>query len=182
VEFSSYEEILLKPWFSCNIPIVDWRQYRLGMKVDGESVEIDVSLDPQFQGSHAITRISATQLKKVVRRTEPVYLIHLSQMGADRNPAENRQLPNAWECMLKEFEDVFPTDQPGLLPERSVATDIDLEDGTTPAAKPAIRLSPPNMDELKTQVSLLMEKGFIRPSVSPLAHRCYSLQRRMEAC
>jgi hypothetical protein len=28
------------------------------MKVDGESVEIDASLDPQCQGSHAIIRIA----------------------------------------------------------------------------------------------------------------------------
>jgi hypothetical protein len=52
-------------------------------------------MDPQCQGSHSITRISATQLKKVVRIKEPVYLVHLSQMGVEGNPAENSQLPNA---------------------------------------------------------------------------------------
>jgi hypothetical protein len=112
------------------------------MTVDGKSVEIDASMDPQCQGSHSITRISATQLKKVVRRKEPVYLVHLSQMGVDGNPAETSQLPNAWECMLKELEDVFPTDQLGLPPERSVAMEIDLEEGAKPVAKPAFRLSP----------------------------------------
>jgi hypothetical protein len=34
---------------------------------------------------------------KVVRRQEPVYVVNLSQMGVDGNPAENSQLPNAWE-------------------------------------------------------------------------------------
>jgi hypothetical protein len=86
-------------------------------------------MDPQCQGSHSITRISATQLKKVVRRKEPVYLIHFSQMGVDGNPAEASQLPNVWECMLKEFDDAFPTHQPGLPPERSVAMEIALEEG-----------------------------------------------------
>jgi hypothetical protein len=70
--------------------------------------------------------ISATQLKKVVRRKEPVYLVHLSQILVDRNPAESNQLPNAWECMLTEFEDVYPIDQPGLPPERSFAMEIAL--------------------------------------------------------
>jgi hypothetical protein len=70
------------------------------MTVDGKSVEMDASMDPQCQGFHSITITSATQLKKVVRRKEPVYLVHLSQMGVDENPAENSQLPNAWECML----------------------------------------------------------------------------------
>ena len=167
VELASYEVILGKPWFTRHNPIVDWRQHQLRMKVDGESVEIDASLDPQCQGSNAITRISATQLKKVVRRKEPVYLVHLSQMGVDGTPAGNSQLSNAWECMLKKFEDVFPTDQPGLPPERSVAMEIDLEEGAKPVAKPAFRLSPAEMDELKKQLSLLLEKGLIRPSVSP---------------
>jgi hypothetical protein len=110
------------------------------MMVDGKSVEIDKSMDPRCQGSHSITRISATQLKKVVQRKEPVYLVHWSQMGVEGNPADNSQFPNAWECMPKEFEDVFPTDKPGLPPERSVATEIDLEEGEKPVARPAFRL------------------------------------------
>jgi hypothetical protein len=69
--------------------------------------------------------------------------------------------------MLKDFEDLFPTDQPGLPPERSVAMEIDLEEGEKPVAKPEFRLSPAEMDELKTQLSLLLENGLIRPSVSP---------------
>jgi Retroviral aspartyl protease len=68
VELASYEVILGKPWFTRHNPIVDWRRHRLRMTVDGKSVAIDASLDPQCQGSHHITRISATQLKKVVRR------------------------------------------------------------------------------------------------------------------
>jgi hypothetical protein len=167
VEMASYEAILWKPWFTRHDPIVDWRQHLLRMTVDGKSVEIDASWDPQCQGSHSITRISATQLKKVVRRKEPVYLVHLSHIGVDGNPAQNSQLPKAWECMLTEFEDVFPTDQPGPPPERSAAMEIALEEGAKPVAKPAFRLSPAEMDELKKQLSLLLEKGLIRPSVSP---------------
>jgi hypothetical protein len=137
------------------------------MTVDDESGEIYASLDPQCQGCHGITKISATQLKKVVRRKEPFYLVHLSQMGVDGNPAENSQLPNAWEYMLKELEDVFPTDQPGLPPERSVAMKIDLQDGAKPVANPAFRLPPAEMDELEKKLRLLLEKGLIRPIVSP---------------
>jgi hypothetical protein len=34
-------------------------------------------------------------------------------------------------------------------------------------AKPAFRLSPAEMDELRKQLNLLLEKGLVRPSVSP---------------
>jgi hypothetical protein len=95
VELASYEVILGKPWFTRHNPIVDWRRHRLRMTVDGNSVEIDASMDPQCQGSHSITIISATQLKKVVRRKEPFYLVNLSQMEVEGNPAEKSQLPNA---------------------------------------------------------------------------------------
>jgi Retroviral aspartyl protease len=63
VEFSSYEVILGKTWFTRHNPIVDWRRHRLRMTVDGRYVEIDASMDPQCHGSHSITRISATQLE-----------------------------------------------------------------------------------------------------------------------
>jgi hypothetical protein len=53
-------------------------------------------------------------LEKVVRRKELVFLVYFSQMGVDGSPSENNQLANALECMLKEFEDLFPTDQPVL--------------------------------------------------------------------
>jgi hypothetical protein len=159
VDLASYEVILGKPWFTRHNPIVDWRLHRLRMTVDGKSVEIDASLDHQCQGPPSITRISATQLKKVVRRKDPVYLVHLSQMVVDGNPAENSQLPNALECMLTEFEDLFPTDQPGLPPERSVAMEIALEDGANPVAKPAFRLFPAEMNELKKAVESIIRKG-----------------------
>jgi hypothetical protein len=67
-------------------------------------------------------------------------------MGVGGNTAENSQLPNAWERMLTEFEDVFPTDQPRLPPERSVSMEIALEEEEKPVAKPAFRLSPAEMD------------------------------------
>jgi hypothetical protein len=52
--------------------------------------------------------------------------------------------------MLKEFEDVFPTEQPVLPPESSVAMDIYLKEGAKPVAKLAFRLSIAEMDELKS--------------------------------
>jgi hypothetical protein len=76
-------------------------------------------------------------------------------------------LHNAWECMLNQFSNVFPVDQAGLPPERSVAMEIELEEGANPVAKPAFRLSPAEMDELKKKLSLLLEKALVRPSVSP---------------
>jgi Reverse transcriptase (RNA-dependent DNA polymerase) len=46
---------------------------------------------------------------------------------------------------------------------------INVEEGTEPLSKPAYRLSLAELDELKTQLTLLLKQGLIRPSTSPWA-------------
>jgi hypothetical protein len=128
--------------------------------IDGRTVVVDVSASPQRESSKDSTRISATQLKKLVRRQEPVYMV-LCQTGVNADPAKCSCLLDAWEFMLDEFSDVFPVDQSGLPPERLVAMEIELEAGANPVAKPAIRLSPAEMDELKKQLGLLLDRDLL---------------------
>lgn len=69
--------------------------------------------------------------------------------------------------LLKEFADVFPQEILGMPPVREVEFSIDLEPGTTPISKVPYRMAPKEMQELKTQLNELLEKGYIRPSASP---------------
>jgi hypothetical protein len=108
VELAAYEVILIKPWFTRHNPIVDWRRHQLRLVIYGRTAVVDASASPQCKPSQDVTRISATQLKKVVRRQEPVYLVHLGHIGVEPDPEKGSHLPNAWECMLDEFSDVFP--------------------------------------------------------------------------
>jgi hypothetical protein len=66
-----------------------------------------------------------------------------------------------------EFPDVFPEDLPGLPPERDVEFVIELKPGTAPVSRRSYRMPPNELAELKTQLQDLLEKGFIRPSLSP---------------
>jgi hypothetical protein len=66
-----------------------------------------------------------------------------------------------------EFLDVFPEDLPGLPPERDVEFVIELKPGTTPVSRRSYRMPSNELEELKTQLQDLLEKGFIRPSSSP---------------
>jgi hypothetical protein len=66
-----------------------------------------------------------------------------------------------------EFSDVFPKDLPGLTPERDVEFVIELKPGTAPISRRSYRMPPNELEELKTQLQDLLEKGFIRPSSSP---------------
>jgi hypothetical protein len=66
-----------------------------------------------------------------------------------------------------EFSDVFRKDLPGLPPERDVEFVIELKPGTAPISRRLYRMPHNELAELKTQLQDLLEKGFIRPSLSP---------------
>ncbi|XP_073153748.1 uncharacterized protein [Henckelia pumila] len=69
--------------------------------------------------------------------------------------------------VVKDFPEVFPDDVAGFPPVREVEFGIELMPGTKPASKAPYRLAPTEMKELKDQLQELLDKGFIRPSVSP---------------
>ncbi|GJZ26454.1 putative reverse transcriptase domain-containing protein [Tanacetum coccineum] len=76
--------------------------------------------------------------------------------------------------IVRDFSEVFPKDLPGLSPTRQVEFQIDLMLGAAPIARAPYRLAPSKMKELSEQIQELSDKGFIRPSSSPLgAHLCF---------
>jgi hypothetical protein len=150
-----------KPWFNIHSQVVDWRLHQLRIVIDDRIVAVDASASTHRKSSRDITRISATQVKKVARRQELIYLVHLSQFGVEQNPPEDIHLSNAWECMLDEFSDVFIVDIPGIHSERSVSMEIELKEGAKPMSKPSLRLSPAEIYELKNQLSLSLEREVV---------------------
>jgi len=69
--------------------------------------------------------------------------------------------------VVREFEDVFPEEVPGLPPRREVEFSIDLVPGAGPVSIAPYRMAPAELVELKKQIEELLEKQFIRPSASP---------------
>ena len=55
----------------------------------------------------------------------------------------------------------------GIPPNRADPFIIELKPGTAPMFKSPYRMAPAEMAELKKQLEELLDKGFIRPSVSP---------------
>ena len=102
-----------------------------------------------------ITKIKAS---KCIRNGHLSYLVYALETKEEKKLED---IP-----VVAEFPEVFPQDLPGLPPDRQIEFRIDLIPGATPIAKAPYRLASTEMKELKNQVQELLDKGFIRPSMS----------------
>ncbi|CAH9119792.1 unnamed protein product [Cuscuta europaea] len=100
------------------------------------------------------------QIKRYVQKGCEAYLCVVKDSKVEEKTID--QIP-----MVNEFPDVFPEEIPGMPPEREVEFSIDLMPGTAPISKAPYRMAPKEMQELKEQLQDLLEKGYIKPSVSP---------------
>jgi len=69
--------------------------------------------------------------------------------------------------VLQQFQDVFPEDITKLPPHREVDFSIELVPGETPTSKAPYRMSTLGLVELNFQLKKVLDKGYIRSSVSP---------------
>ena len=79
-------------------------------------------------------------------------------------------LPSNISSLLQEFGDLFPEETPnGLPPIRGIEHQIDFIPGAPLPNRPAYRTNPQETKELERQVAELLEKGYVRESLSPCA-------------
>ena len=104
--------------------------------------------------------ISALQARRLLRNGCEGYL-------ASVRDARETELKLEDILVVKEFPDVFPEELPGLPLDREIEFAIELIPGTGPISKAPYRMAPAELKELKEQLQELLDKGFIRPSVSP---------------
>jgi hypothetical protein len=82
----------------------------------------------------------------------------------------NKSLPSLAVSLLQEFQDVFPKEMPNELPPiRGIDHQIDFVPGAAIPNRPAYRSNPEETKELQRQVEDLMNKGYVRESMSPCA-------------
>ena len=70
-------------------------------------------------------------------------------------------------AILRDFRDMFVDEIPELTPRREIDFSIDLLPDSTPISKAPYQMSLPELTELKIQLQELLDKEYIRPSVSP---------------
>ena len=82
----------------------------------------------------------------------------------------NPTLPSSITSILQEYEDVFPEEAShGLPPIRGIEYQIDFVPGATISNRPAYMNNLEETIELQRRVNELMEKWYVRESMSPCA-------------
>ena len=104
--------------------------------------------------------ISAIVAEKLLRKGCQAFLAYVVDKELREPKIEDIQI-------VCEFLDVFPKELPGLPPNIEIEFSIDLQPSTTPISQAPYRMAPTELKELKVQLQELLDKGFIRPSVSP---------------
>ncbi|XP_057250761.1 uncharacterized protein LOC130591454 [Beta vulgaris subsp. vulgaris] len=66
-----------------------------------------------------------------------------------------------------DYPNVFPDEIPGMPPQRELDFSIEIIPGSAPISKAPYRMTPTELQELKKKLDELLEKGYIRPIVSP---------------
>ena len=78
--------------------------------------------------------------------------------------------PPAVTDLLQEYGDIFPDEiPPGLPPLRGIEHQIDLIPGATLPNRAAYRTNPEETKEIQRQVQDLLDRGYVRESLSPCA-------------
>ncbi|XP_070013718.1 uncharacterized protein [Nicotiana sylvestris] len=109
---------------------------------------------------HAILDYRAKTARRMVEKGCLAYLAYIRD--------SNEEIPSMDSVLVVlEFPEVFPADMPGMPPNRDIDFCIDLAPGTQPIFIPPYCMATPELNELKDQLHDFLDKGFIRPSVSP---------------
>src|SRR5687767_14752035 len=98
----------------------------------------------------------------------PCYALICSSVLVSLDDAPSLDIPPAVANILQEYADVFPKDLPPELPPlRGIEHQIDLIPGAQLPNRAPYRTNPDETKEIQRQVQALLDKGYIRESLSP---------------
>ncbi|KAL4021404.1 hypothetical protein IC575_020200 [Cucumis melo] len=129
----------------------------------------EVVFNPPSEASFKFRGAGMVCIPKVISAMKASKLLSQGTWGILASVVDVREpeVSLSSEPVVREYPDVFPDELPGLPPPREVDFAIELEPGTAPISRAPYRMAPAELKELKVQLQELLDKGFIRPSVSP---------------
>ena len=156
LSFREFDVILGMDWLSRHRAIVDCKMKRVTLRTLDED---EVTFIGE-RSDHLSNVISAAIARTMVRKGCEAYLAYVIDTVKARPSVSDISI-------VSDFPDVFPEELPELPPHREIEFAIDVVLGATPASITPYRMASLKLKELKLQLQELLEKGFIRLSVSP---------------
>ncbi|KAL0536475.1 hypothetical protein IC582_025424 [Cucumis melo] len=129
----------------------------------------EVTFNPPLMTSFKFKGGGSKSLPQIISAIRASKLLSQGTWGILASVVDTREVDVSLssEPVVRDYPDVFPEELPGLPPHREVEFAIELEPGTVPISRAPYRMAPAELKELKVQLQELLDKGFIRPSVSP---------------
>ncbi|KAL0551864.1 hypothetical protein IC582_010953 [Cucumis melo] len=129
----------------------------------------EVTFNPPSMASFKFKGGGSKSLPQIISAIRASKLLSQGTWGILASVVDTREVDVSLssEPVVRDYPDVFPEELPGLPPHREVEFAIELEPGTVPISRAPYRMAPAELKELKVQLQELLDKGFIRPSVSP---------------
>ncbi|XP_070013714.1 uncharacterized protein [Nicotiana sylvestris] len=156
LDMVDFDVILGMDWLSPYHAILDYHAKTVTLALSGLP-----QLEWRGTPGHSTSRvISYMKARRMVEKVCLGYLAYVCDSSTEVPSMDS--VP-----VLHEFPEVFPADLRGMPPDRDIDFCIDVAPGTQPISISPYRVAPPELKELKEQLQDLLDKGFIRPSVSP---------------
>ena len=164
--FHEFDLILGMDWLSKHRAIVDCDKKTKLLKCSdlSEVIVYGIRFGP------VSNVISAMQARRFLRKGCEAFLVLI--LDSKRGHVNLEDIP-----VIKEFPDVLLEELTSLPPEKEANLSIEVVQGVTPISRAPYRMTPTELKELKAQLQELLDKGFVRPSVSPWG-RWFCLSKR----
>jgi hypothetical protein len=153
----SYDLLIGMDWLATHKARLDCYHKTLeSVSKDGKKITLQGIRKPV-----SVRQISSLQMRKYCRKGCSLYAIQVLKIIEGEKPSPNDH------PILREYGDVFSEEVPGLPPRRDIDFSIELALGAVSVSRTPYRMSTPELVELKSQLKEMMDKVYIRPSVSP---------------
>ncbi|KAL2240852.1 UNVERIFIED_CONTAM: Transposon Ty3-I Gag-Pol polyprotein, partial [Sesamum indicum] len=156
IDLREFDVILGMDWLASNHALVDCQTKDVMVEVNGQMKTVIVGERKVIPNC----LISAVTAFNLIKEGCEAYLASVHDTM--------KVSPGVLDVpVVREFPDVFPDELPGLPPHREVDFKIDTIPGATPISIAPYKMASSKLKELKKQLEELLDKGFIRPSISP---------------
>ncbi|KAL4020695.1 hypothetical protein IC575_019476 [Cucumis melo] len=156
LDMSDFDVILDLDWLAANHASIDCSHK-------------EVAFNPPLMASFKFKGEGSRSLPKVISAMRASKLLSRGTWSILASVVDTKEVDVSLslEPVVRDYPDVFPKELPGLPSHREIEFAIELEPRTVLISRAQYIMAPAELKGLKVQLQKLLDKGFIRSSVSP---------------